>query len=60
MAGAQLFVDYCVVRSPLDGYITNLNIAEGEYANEGQQIFAIVDRSIWYVRSMRTESVARR
>ena len=49
VASARLFLDYCFVTSPIDGYITNLNIAVGEYANEGQQVFAIVDRTIWYV-----------
>lgn len=49
VANAKLFLDYCFVASPIDGYITNLNIAVGEYANEGQQVFAIVDRTIWYV-----------
>lgn len=49
VANAQLFLDYCSVTSPIDGYITNLNITVGEYANEGQQVFAIVDRTIWYV-----------
>ncbi len=49
VANARLFLDYCFVRSPIDGYVTNLNISAGEYANEGQQVFAIVDRSIWFV-----------
>jgi multidrug efflux system membrane fusion protein len=49
VAKAQLYLDYCFVRSPIDGYITNLNIVRGEYANAGQQIFAIVDRSVWFV-----------
>lgn len=46
---AQLNVDYCTVRAPFDGYVTNLNIAVGEYANEGQQVFALVDDRNWYV-----------
>ena len=46
---ARLNVDYCTVRSPFDGYVTNLNIAVGEYANQGQQVFALVDNRIWYV-----------
>ncbi len=46
---AKLFLDYCYVTAPFDGYITNLNITVGEYANVGQQVFAIVDREIWYV-----------
>ena len=46
---AKLFLDYCYVTAPFNGYITNLNITVGEYANVGQQVFAIVDREIWYV-----------
>lgn len=46
---ARLFLDYCVVRSPVDGYVTNLNLAVGEYANEGRQVFTLVDSSVWYV-----------
>ena len=46
---AKLFLDYCYVTAPFDGYITNLNITVGEYANVGKQVFAIVDREIWYV-----------
>lgn len=49
LANAELYLEYCFVRSPIDGYITNLNIARGEYANTGQQVFAIVDRSVWFV-----------
>jgi multidrug efflux system membrane fusion protein len=49
VANAKLFLDYCYVRAPFQGYITNLNISVGEYANEGQEVFAIVDREIWYV-----------
>ena len=29
---AQLNYDYCFVRAPFDGYVTNLNISEGQYA----------------------------
>ena len=46
---ARLYLEYCTVRSPIDGYVTNLNIATGEYANEGRQVFSLVDGSIWYV-----------
>ncbi|MCH2162117.1 MAG: biotin/lipoyl-binding protein [Phycisphaerales bacterium] len=49
VANAELFLDYCYVKCPIDGYITNLNISQGEYANEGEQVFAIVDRTVWYV-----------
>ena len=46
---AQLDVDYCRVTAPFDGYVTNLNIAVGDYAVEGRQVFALVDSRNWYV-----------
>ncbi|MDG2054649.1 MAG: biotin/lipoyl-binding protein [Phycisphaerales bacterium] len=46
---AELFLEYCYVTCPFDGYVTNLNIARGEYANIGQQLFSIIDDSVWYV-----------
>ncbi len=46
---ARLDVDYCRVVAPFDGYVTNLNISEGDYALEGRQIFALVDGRAWYV-----------
>ncbi|HEY2105932.1 MAG TPA: biotin/lipoyl-binding protein [Candidatus Binataceae bacterium] len=46
---AKLNVGYCFVRAPFDAYITNLNIAAGEYANEGKQVLSLVDNRIWYV-----------
>jgi multidrug efflux system membrane fusion protein len=35
--------------APFDAYVTNLNIAVGEYARQGQQVFALVDSRAWYV-----------
>jgi membrane fusion protein, multidrug efflux system len=49
VASAELDVDYCRVRAPFDAYVTNLNIAVGEYARQGQQVFALVDDRAWYV-----------
>jgi membrane fusion protein, multidrug efflux system len=46
---AELNVGYCQIRAPFDAYVTNLNIAVGEYAREGQQVFALVDNRAWYV-----------
>jgi multidrug resistance efflux pump len=46
---ARLNVDYCRVTAPFDAYVTNLNIAIGDYAVEGRQVFALVDRRNWYV-----------
>jgi multidrug resistance efflux pump len=46
---AQLNVGYCEVRSPVDGYVTNFNISVGQFAQVGQQQFALVDTSNWYL-----------
>ena len=46
---AKLNVGYCYVRAPFDAYVTNLNIAAGEYANEGKQVLSLVDNRTWYV-----------
>jgi len=46
---AELDVGYSQVRAPFDAYVTNLNIAVGEYARQGQQVFALVDDRAWYV-----------
>jgi multidrug resistance efflux pump len=46
---AKLNVDYCYMRAPFDGYVTNLNIAVGQYANEGREVLSLVDNRQWYV-----------
>jgi multidrug resistance efflux pump len=46
---AKLNVNYCYVRAPFDGYVTNLNIAVGQYANEGKQVLTLIDNRTWYV-----------
>lgn len=46
---ARLDVGYCQVRAPFRGYVTNLNIAVGEYANQGRQVVTVVDARQWYV-----------
>ena len=46
---ARLQVEYCQVRAPFRGYVTNLNIAVGEYANHGRQVVTLVDDRQWYV-----------
>jgi multidrug efflux system membrane fusion protein len=46
---AELNVEYCYVRAPFKGLVTNLNISVGEYAHVGERVFALVDRRMWYV-----------
>jgi multidrug efflux system membrane fusion protein len=49
LENARLNVGYCYVRAPFDAYVTNLNIAVGQYANEGRQVMTLVDNRVWYV-----------
>lgn len=46
---AKLNVGYCYVRAPFDAYVTNLNIAVGQYANEGKEVLSLIDNRTWYV-----------
>ena len=60
LADAELNLSYCYVRAPVDGYVSNLNIARGQYANKGVQLFTIVDDSRWYVLANYRETLLRR
>lgn len=46
---AELRVSYCKIYAPCDGNVTNLQIAPGAYAAAGEQVFSIVDSSVWFV-----------
>ncbi|CAN5828897.1 multidrug efflux transporter periplasmic adaptor subunit MdtN [soil metagenome] len=46
---ANLKLSYCKIYAPCDGYVTNLQITPGAYAKAGEQMFSLVDQSIWYV-----------
>jgi membrane fusion protein, multidrug efflux system len=46
---ANLNVGYCYVRAPYNGWVTNLNIAVGQYANEGREVVSLIDDRKWYV-----------
>jgi len=46
---AKLNVEYCYVHAPFDAYVTNLNIAVGQYGNEGREVLKLVDNRTWYV-----------
>lgn len=46
---AELDVEYCSVFAPFDAYVTNLNIAIGQYVQPGQKLLALVDDRTWFV-----------
>ena len=55
VSDAQLNLERCTVRAPFDGYVTNLNISEGEYAKPGVPIFtpSVSNRRWWVVSNYR-------
>ncbi len=59
VSDAQLNLERCTVKAPFDGYVTNLNISEGEYAKPGVPIFTLIDNRTWYVVSNYRESELR-
>jgi membrane fusion protein, multidrug efflux system len=56
VSDARLNLERCTVRAPFDGYVTDLNISEGEYAKPGVPIFTLIDNRTWYVVSNYRES----
>jgi multidrug efflux system membrane fusion protein len=56
----ELKVSYCKVYAPCDGHVTNLQIAPGTYASAGEQIFSLVDSSVWFVLANFRETDLRR
>jgi multidrug efflux system membrane fusion protein len=57
---AHLNYNYTFVKAPFDGYVTNLNISEGQYANTGQPILILVDDRNWYVLAYFREDLLER
>ncbi len=53
---AKLDLERCTVKAPFEGYVTNLNISEGEYAKPGQPIFTLIDDRNWWVVANYRES----
>ena len=56
---AELDLEYCSVYAPFDAYVTNLNIAVGEYVQPGQKLFALVDDRVWFVMANYKETYLR-
>ena len=49
LAAAQLDLKRTEVRAPVDGYITNLNVYRGDFAQRGQATMALVDSHSFYI-----------
>ncbi|WP_324741191.1 HlyD family secretion protein [Pseudomonas veronii] len=48
-AKARLDVDRCEIRSPVDGYVTQLRIQPGDHASEGDTNIYIVDQNSFWI-----------
>ena len=46
---AQNNTAYTQLRSPVNGYISNLNLQAGELVSPGQKLFGLVDNQSWWV-----------
>ncbi|SNS72730.1 membrane fusion protein, multidrug efflux system [Granulicella rosea] len=53
---AALDLEWCSVRAPFDGYVTNMNISQGAYAHVGTPLFTLIDTSNWWVLANYRES----
>jgi multidrug resistance efflux pump len=49
IAKAQLDLSRVVIRSPVNGYVTNLLAQLGDYANVGQRLIALVDGDSFWI-----------
>jgi membrane fusion protein, multidrug efflux system len=45
---ARYNLNNCRVYAPFDAIVTNLTIAEGQYAHAGQQVFTLIDTRTWW------------
>jgi multidrug efflux system membrane fusion protein len=52
----ELSLQWCYVRAPFDGYVTNMNISQGAYAHVGTPMFTLFDTSKWWVLASYRES----
>ena len=46
---ARLNLQYCEVRAPIDGWLTNLNTNTGAFVKVGDNLFSIVQNTEWWV-----------
>jgi multidrug resistance efflux pump len=57
---AELNLEFTEVRAPVDGYVTNLNLQLGSYANANQPALALVDTKSFYIYGFFRETDAGR
>jgi membrane fusion protein (multidrug efflux system) len=56
---AQLNLGWTVVRAPQDGWVTKRNVEQGNYVQQGQQIFSIVSPDVWITANFKENQLSR-
>ncbi len=56
IAKAQLNLERTVIRSPVNGYVTNLQVQLGDYANVGQRVLSVINTDSFWVDGYFKES----
>ncbi|WP_313031995.1 HlyD family secretion protein [Brucella sp.] len=57
---AKLNLARTMIRSPVEGYVTNLRLRDGEYAKAGETKIAIIDRASFWITGYFEETRLRR
>lgn len=53
---AKLTNSYTLIRSPVNGYVSDMSLQVGQLVGQGQRIFGLVDDSKWWVEANFKES----
>lgn len=56
---AELNLYWCIVRAPQDGWITKRNVEQGNYVQQGTQIFSIVSPEVWITANFKEDQLNR-
>ncbi|EHH67513.1 HlyD family secretion protein [Gluconobacter morbifer] len=59
LALAQLNLGWTEVRAPHDGWISQRNVEQGNYVQQGQQIFTLVQPEIWVTANYKETQITR-
>ncbi|HAY3534179.1 TPA: HlyD family secretion protein [Elizabethkingia anophelis] len=53
LEAAKINLSYTVITAPVSGYVSRVDLQQGQLLNPGQQLFNIVDEHIWVVANFK-------
>ena len=57
---AKLALTYSIITAPEDGYISKVNVQNGQFVHAGQSLFSVVlDNSVWVVANFKETQLAK-